>query len=112
MMLILDDDDDDDDDYVGVGIFGIGGGVELPTGDDLLLSDRGHWLCWRRPLCSDAVDFVIVVVVIVISRPLLSSRICVGALSLEHDGECWRLAVAAIVWCRCIVGSMSKLPSG
>ena len=32
-------DNDDDDDHVGV--FGIGGGVELPMGGNILLSDRG-----------------------------------------------------------------------
>ena len=31
-VLVLMLDDDDDDDSVGVNIFGIGGGVELPTG--------------------------------------------------------------------------------
>ena len=63
IVLVLMLDDDDDDYYVGVGVFGIGGGVELSTGGDLSLSDRGCWLCWRRcrPLCLDAVAFVVVV---------------------------------------------------
>ena len=40
MVLMLDDDNDDD--YVGVGVFDIEGGVELPTGDDLSLSNRSR----------------------------------------------------------------------
>ena len=78
-MLILDDDDYDD--YVGVNVFGIGGGVELPTGGVcsltvdiesvgggaipcirmllLLLSfllsslfrDRFHWVSFASSLC-------------------------------------------------------------
>jgi len=42
-VLMLDDDNDNDDDdyYIGVDVFGIGGGVELPTGGDSSLSDRG-----------------------------------------------------------------------
>jgi len=53
--------DDDDDDYVGVGVFIIGDSVERSTGGNLSLSKRGHWLCWRRrrPLCSDAFNFVV-----------------------------------------------------
>jgi len=31
-VLVLMLDDDDDDDFVGVNVFGIGGGVKLPTG--------------------------------------------------------------------------------
>ena len=46
MMLMLDDGDDDN--YVVLGVFGIGGGVELPMGGYLSLSDLICWLCWRR----------------------------------------------------------------
>ena len=106
--------DDDDDDYVCVGIFGIGDSVELPTGGVLSLSDRGRWICWwrRRPLCSDAVAFVVVVFVVIVSQLLSSGCVCIVALSLAHDGECWWLVATAIVGCRCIVESMSELPGG
>jgi len=81
--------DDNDDDYVGV--FGIGGGIELHTGGDIPLSDRGRWLCWQRRhlLCLDDVAFVVVAFVVVVSRPFSSGRVCVVALSLAHNGECW-----------------------
>jgi len=108
MALILDDNDDNY--YVGIGVFGIEGGVELPTGGDLSLSDRGRWLCWRRCrlLCLDDVAFVVVVVVFVVgvSRLLSSGHVFVVVLLLAHDGECWCLVAAAIVGCRCIAGSM------
>jgi len=112
MVLMLDDDNDDD--YVEVRIFSIGDSVELPTGGNLPLSDRDCWLCWwrRRSLCLDAVAFVVVVFVVVISRPLSYGCFCVVALSLAHDGECWWPVAAAIVWCWCIVGSMLKLLAG
>ena len=74
-----DDDDDDDDIGVGAGVFGIGGGVELPTGGNLF-SDRGWWPCWwrLRPfyLVAVAAASFVVVFVVVVARPL-SMVVCV-----------------------------------
>jgi len=83
-IFVLMLDDDDNDDYVGVSIFCIGGGVELPAGGDLLLSGRGRWLYWRRrcPLCSDAIVCVVVLYAVVVVRLFSSSRVTLLAFSL------------------------------
>ena len=104
MKLMLDDDNDNDDNYVGVGLFDIGGGVELPTGSGLLLSDPGRWHCWRRRrlFYSNAVAaaFVVVVFIVAVARPLSSGCICVMALSFACIGGLWpqRVYGAGIRW--------------
>ena len=67
-VLVLMIDDDYDDDSMGVNVFGIGGGVELPTGG-LCSLYRGRWLFWRRcrPLYLDDVASVVIFVVVVVS---------------------------------------------
>jgi len=58
-------DNDDDDDYVGV--FGIGAGVELPTGGDILLSDCGLVIFGGgATFCSDADSCAVVIYVVVV----------------------------------------------
>ena len=42
-------DDDDDDDSIGVNVFGIGGGVELPIGGVCSIY-RSRWLCMTEEL--------------------------------------------------------------
>jgi len=79
---------DDDDDYVGV--FGIGAGVELPTGGDTSVSDRGLvTFGGGTTFCSDAGAYVVVIYVVVVVRPVSSGCVRIVLLSFAHEGVCW-----------------------
>jgi len=103
-VLVLMLDDDDDDDSVGVNIFGIRGGVELPTGGLCTLTVAVDSV-WRRShsLYSDDVASFVIFVVVIVSWLLSMGLICVVALLLADNGVCCWLMAAAIVWHRLAV---------